>query len=286
MGKDGVLVSRKWLERVNQEVFKQSDANEVARSNRSLFHDIRPIQIKIPTTGSVWTKEQDETVWHAEAYFIVNDTVDNSFSFPIYAPLYEAPPGATGRAFAIWRGRWELYGEENIRLVRVNSAWSQNEAGTWRATANFIVDGRVDSSYQFQIFAPLASSAPTGSIKMWAIWRGRWESMQTLFAVPKYKGGDHMSIYREPSGEDYVVDNRGLTQVVVINGQGTETSSRLIGPLYLDDAFFQLVNLGAGAKGVSLKLSQINVVTSVQQDQKTGNVTATSARIPVLGFFN
>ena len=95
-----------------------------------------------------------------------------------------------------------------------------------------------------------------------------------------------MSIYREPSGEDYVVDNRGLTQVVVVNGQGTETSSRLIGPLYLDDAFFQLVNLGAGAKGVSLKLSQINVVTSVAQDETTGKISATSARIPVLGFFN
>lgn len=174
----------------------------------------------------------------------------------------------------------------DLRLARVNSPWTQNEAGVWRATANFIVNDRVDASFQFEVFAPLASGAPTGSSKIWAIWRGRWESLQTQFAVPKYKGGDHMSIYREPSGEDYVVDNRGLTQVVVVNGQGTETSSRLIGPLYLDDAFFQLVNLGAGAKGVSLKLSQINVVTSVAQDETTGKISATSARIPVLGFFN
>lgn len=177
--------------------------------------------------------------------------------------------------------------KEDIRLARISSAWSIRAGeSVYSATANFIVNDQVDASYSFLVYAPLATSAPTGASRMYVIWRGRWESLQTLFSVPKYKGGDAMSIYREPSGADYVVDNRGLTRVVVINGQGTETSSRLIGPLYLDDAFFQLVNLGSGAKGVSLKLSQVNVVTSVTQDSQTGAVTATSARIPVLGYLN
>ncbi len=177
--------------------------------------------------------------------------------------------------------------KEDIRLARINSAWSIRAGErVYSATANFIVNDQVDASYSFLVYAPLATSAPTGSSRLWVIWRGRWESLQTLFSFPRYKGGDAMSIYREPMGEDYVVDNRGLTRVVVINGQGTETSSRLIGPLYLDDAFFQLVNLGAGAKGVSLKLSQKTVVTGITQDSQTGVVTATTARIPILGYFD
>ena len=48
----------------------------------------------------------------------------------------------------------------DLRLARVNSPWTQNEAGVWRATANFIVNDRVDASFQFEIFAPLASQAP------------------------------------------------------------------------------------------------------------------------------
>ena len=174
----------------------------------------------------------------------------------------------------------------DIRPARVASAWTKNAANVWKATAQFIINDTVDTSFTFDVYAPLATSQPSGSSRIFVVWRGRWESLQTLFSVPKYKGGDAMSIYREPMGEDYVVDNRGLTRVVVINGQGTETSSRIIGPLYLDDAFFQLVSIGDSSKGVSLKLSQVNVVTSVTQDSQTGNVTATSARIPVLGFFN
>lgn len=102
---DGVLVSRRWLERVNQALFGHSQIAHEYNDSTSLFYDVRPAIL-----ASAWTQNASG-VYQATAKFIVNDAVDSSFTFPVVAPTAtDKPDGDVGttRFFVIWRGRWEM----------------------------------------------------------------------------------------------------------------------------------------------------------------------------------
>ena len=66
----------------------------------------------------------------------------------------------------------------DIRPAVLASQWAQNAAGLWVATANFLVNDVLDSSFTFEAYAPAATSSPGGSVgttRFYVVWRGRWE---------------------------------------------------------------------------------------------------------------
>lgn len=66
----------------------------------------------------------------------------------------------------------------DLRPAVLASAWSQNGAGLWTATANFVVNDAVDSSFTFDVAAPTATDDPGGDVgttRFFVVWRGRWE---------------------------------------------------------------------------------------------------------------
>lgn len=102
---DGMLVSRKWLEKVDSQLTKTDAAPAPDYGTASRFYDIRPARLQ-----TAWTQNA-AGLWTATARFIVNDAVDNSFTFPVCAPTATSSPGGTAestRFFVVWRGRWEL----------------------------------------------------------------------------------------------------------------------------------------------------------------------------------
>lgn len=109
---DAVLVSRRWLERVNERLFGSVvlpvDATAETTCG-SLFYDVRLVSIR-----GVWAYA--DGVWTNTAAFIENDVVITGFTFPIYAPCYNGQQstrpnvGGRSKAYAVWRGRWELLG--------------------------------------------------------------------------------------------------------------------------------------------------------------------------------
>ena len=104
MSNDGVLVSKRWLERANVKLFGNKEIDEEGKATGGVFYDVRPARLQ-----SAWT--QSNGVWTATACFVVNDAVDTSFTFPVYAPTATEDPGGTAettRFFVVWRGRWEL----------------------------------------------------------------------------------------------------------------------------------------------------------------------------------
>lgn len=70
----------------------------------------------------------------------------------------------------------------DIRPARLQSAWTQNSAGVYQATAAFIVSdaGAVDTSFIFPVYNIPGAPAPTGTAgetRFFVIWRGRWEAV-------------------------------------------------------------------------------------------------------------
>ena len=107
--------------------------------------------------------------------------------------------------------------DEDIRLARLQSAWTRNSAGLWKATACFIVGdgGRVDTSFVFEVCCPTAVVKPDGEPYSWrfyVVWRGRWESLQH-YVKPgvKYGGGHAIELSRYDSDTGAIlIDNAGL----------------------------------------------------------------------------
>lgn len=139
---DGVLVSRRWLERVNQALFGHSQIAHEYNDSTSLFYDVRPAIL-----ASAWTQNA-AGVYQATAQFIVNDAVDSSFTFHVVAPTATDDPGGeigTTRFFVIWRGRWEMIagasggkmtGEEILEELTITSAATVTGITPTRSTVN------------------------------------------------------------------------------------------------------------------------------------------------------
>lgn len=65
-----------------------------------------------------------------------------------------------------------------LRPAVLASAWTQNAAGLYVATAQFAVNDTVDSSFTFDVCAPTATDDPGGTVgatRFFVVWRGRWE---------------------------------------------------------------------------------------------------------------
>ena len=66
----------------------------------------------------------------------------------------------------------------DVRPAVLASEWTQNNAGLWSATAQFIINDAVDTSFTAPIVAPTATANPGGTVgttRFYLVWRGRWE---------------------------------------------------------------------------------------------------------------
>lgn len=65
----------------------------------------------------------------------------------------------------------------DVRPVLIQSGWTHNDAGVWSADAAFIVNGVVDTSFIFPVYAPhsINGDPMLPKLVMFAVWRGRWE---------------------------------------------------------------------------------------------------------------
>lgn len=105
MMNDGMLVSLRWLMRADEHINRQDALEGMSYYQPSRFFDVRPAQLQ-----SAW-QQNEAGAWYATACFLVNDVVDTSFTFYVFAPLATAKPGGvagTARFFVVWRGRWEM----------------------------------------------------------------------------------------------------------------------------------------------------------------------------------
>lgn len=144
-------------------------------------------------------------------------------STPGETSFYEAPSAAPP---------WEP--GLDVRPCRLTSSWQKNDAGVWRATACFInAETAVsDVSFQFDVYCPAARDQPEGDAwdwRFWAIWRGRWESLQQPVENRRYVGGDAISVldYDSTLG-GYPIVNEGVREV------------RIPGDSYVDAGTFYL----------------------------------------------
>lgn len=87
------------------------------------------------------------------------------------AALFGSKPGAGADV-----GASSLF--YDVRPAVLASAWTQNAAGVYQATAQFIVNDAVDSSFTFPVVATTSTDDPGGDVgttRFFVIWRGRWE---------------------------------------------------------------------------------------------------------------
>ncbi|MBQ9811690.1 MAG: hypothetical protein IJM54_00125 [Thermoguttaceae bacterium] len=186
----------------------------------------------------------------------------------------------------IERPEFDDYSRVDVRPARLQSAWTQNEAGVWKASACFIVNDRVDSSFAFDVYAPLATSPPQGVAgveRFFVVWRGRWEAIQQHFVAPRYTGGDHIQVSGAAGPDGYAIDNKGVCEVKLVT-RGVADSYSDVGTLYLGGTYFKWVPSTldiVGKKELWLKTGRKRVVTGVTQDAN-GNVTAATEEIVVL----
>lgn len=173
----------------------------------------------------------------------------------------------------------------DIRPCRLQSAWTQNEAGVWRATACFIVNDRVDTSFVFEVFAPLATSTPQGVVgveRFFVVWRGRWEAIQQNFVAPRYTGGDHIQVSGAAGPNGYAIDNKGMCEAKLVT-RGVADTYADTGTLYLGGNYFKWVSSTldiVGKKELWLKTGRKRVVTGVTLTN--GNLDVTTEEIVTL----
>ncbi|MBP5623099.1 MAG: hypothetical protein J6X44_13915 [Thermoguttaceae bacterium] len=173
----------------------------------------------------------------------------------------------------------------DVRPARLQSAWTQNDAGAWKATACFIVNDRVDASFVFDVYAPLATTQPQGVAgvdRFFVVWRGRWEAIQQNFAAPRYTGGDHIQVSGAAGPDGYAIDNKGVCEVKLVT-RGVADSYSDVGTLYLGGTYFKWVPSTldiVGKKELWLKTGRKRVVTGVTLTN--GNIDVTTEEIVVL----
>lgn len=107
----------------------------------------------------------------------------------------------------------------DVRPVSIRSAWTQSgdSASPWSADAAFIVNGTVDTSFIFKVYA--YGYKPNYSSVGYAVWRGRWE----------FLGGPNIRLSVDKA---MVLEDLGApTTVSVPTRTSTTTAEAVGGPL-------------------------------------------------------
>lgn len=165
---DGVLVSREWLERVNDAVFGNETGKPIRRGDANLFYVVRPAVL-----ASAWTLT--DGVYRATAKLIAPTGAASTYAFPVYAPTATANPGGTvdsTRFSVVWRGRWELIGggsgettgAQILAKLNVSSASTVTNVSTQTETVAIPTSGSVTTSSVGSVTLSLSDSSSTGAV--------------------------------------------------------------------------------------------------------------------------
>lgn len=154
----------------------------------------------------------------------------------------------------------------DIRLARALTAWERTATGIWRTTACFVVNDKLDRSFQFPVYAPLAATEPPDDPnvkRFYVIWRGRWEVMSSQHQVIKYGPGNAISIETTPTGPfDHIFHNAGVVDATI---RGDSYRDR--GTMYLSPAYFywepKTLDI-VGKRELCLRVKSVRVVTDVK----------------------
>lgn len=108
---DGVLVQKRWAEKVNNAI-KPEPAEPKQRE--SLFYQIRPVDVSTAWTysGGVWSS---------------SGTFDDGQAVTVYRLEDSDASLSTGRFYVVWRGRWEVVSGGGSLAFRVNSTYNYFE---------------------------------------------------------------------------------------------------------------------------------------------------------------
>lgn len=172
----------------------------------------------------------------------------------------------------------------NLRFMRLISDWTRNDAGTWQANAYFINEetGLVDTSSSVPVWWTFKSSTvPEGTAygwSFWAIWRGRWEALQTSATKdpPECVAGDGIAVDSTTPGKR-IISNAGIT-CAKIPGDSYEDA----GALYFSKVFKWVESSLdiQGKKELSINFDNSLTATVATGIEITGNtITFTTATI-------
>lgn len=109
-----MMVDSDWLAAVDAFVRANAEGVPVpANADDSRFYDVRPVYVR-----TSWTWDDDEKFWKAKMNFVARDAPTNSV-YDVYAPTFSSAdaPTVSGRAFAVWRGRWELLDRQTVNYT-------------------------------------------------------------------------------------------------------------------------------------------------------------------------
>ena len=166
---DGVLVSREWLERVNDALFGNESGSPTRRGGANLFYVVRPAVL-----ASAWTLT--DGVYRATAKLIAANGAASTYAFPVYAPTATSSPGGTvdsTRFNVVWRGRWEMIGgggeatgAQILAKLSVTSASTVTDVSTTTETVAVPTSATVSLTSVDAVTLSLSDSSSTGAVEV------------------------------------------------------------------------------------------------------------------------
>ena len=174
---DGVLVQKRWAEKVNNAIKPEPPE---PKQRESLFYQIRLVGV-----NEDWTLEGG--VWTAQGSFISDE--GHIETIKVYCPESRYTTPLKGRFHAVWRGRWEVllapryypttvYADDNTITVRNGDSSTyikgNYQAGVGLSLSNYntfnntgvigLTSDGVTASGNVQVVSPLSVSS--GGLKL------------------------------------------------------------------------------------------------------------------------
>ena len=151
----------------------------------------------------------------------------------------------------------------SIVPMRLRSSWKRDEETGLYKAKGLILSPKSKKEKLVDVYAPAAGSPPEGKPYEWtfyAVWRGRWETLQQPVEHKPYIAGDAISvgIYDSELGGIPIV-NMGVTNAQIAGESRKETKT-----LYFSPIWFKWIPSSldiAGKREIAVKAKAVDVVT-------------------------
>lgn len=173
----------------------------------------------------------------------------------------------------------------SIVPMRLRSAWQKDEeTGLYKATA-LIMSPKSKKEKIVDVFSLAAGSPPEGDPYEWtfyAVWRGRWETLQQPVEHKPYIAGDAISIGVYDSDlKGIPVVNMGVTNAQIAGESRKETKT-----LYFSPIWFKWIQSSldiAGKREVAINAKAIDVITKAPEIKITSRAVRVVTGIDAQG---
>ena len=162
----------------------------------------------------------------------------------------------------------------SIVPMRLRSSWKRDEETGLYKAKGLILSPKSKKEKLVDVYAPAAGSPPEGEPYEWtfyAVWRGRWETLQQPVEHKPYIAGDAISvgIYDSELGGIPIV-NIGVCRAQIAGESRQETKT-----LYFSPIWFKWIPSSldiAGKREVAIKAKTVDVVTKTPEIKITTNL--------------